>query len=595
MTQNAAKRYEHFLSSTQEPLRLADALEGYFDVCSSAEQCRGYRTYLQHHLRPALDRLAALGHVGQIRKLMEEGMVSSVELEQLIHRTQDAGLAVSWQRLLRLKFAKTSPKIQHSDEATSADQRGVDPHAVLRTGLLKLYDAFPFLDGAISALTPVPLPRLHSGPLPQVATDGVHLFYGPDGLQTVQSADPALVRRSLFHLLLHCLLGHLWQKSSPGPNLCTEDDPQVYPDLLVHAAMDIHIEFLIERSCRGSRVIRDLLGSLPIPGSWTGLFDRMSGNIWSPEKIIQEVPRKTLLDLAGQLARDDHAYWPEDNVTQRQWALLAQDALRQESQLPAGPNAARDAGHFRQNLIPGGGKPTGSGPGGSRIGAAGFGIGITPGNDSFPAGIIARGTYDYRSFLHRFSVFREEMEPDLSSFDPIWYTFGLQRYRNLALIEPPETREGYRLEQLVIAIDTSGSCKTPMVRRFLEETRSILEEKENFFRRMNVWILQCDCIVQDAVNIRCREDWDAYLRTLTISGRSGTDFRPVFRYVEKLRQDGKLTDLGALIYFTDGDGIYPHEAPDYETAFVFVKEPEDGIRAPAWAAQLVVPEQTNQN
>ena len=142
----------------------------------------------------------------------------------------------------------------------------------------------------------------------------------------------------------------------------------------------------------------------------------------------------------------------------------------------------------------------------------------------------------------------------------------------------------------MIAIDTSGSCKTPTVRRFLEETRSILEEKENFFRRMNVWILQCDCIVQDAVNIRSREDWDAYLRTLKITGRSGTDFRPVFTFVEKLRSEGRLPDLKALIYFTDGDGVFPREAPDYETAFVFVEEPEEGLHTPPWATRLLIPD-----
>ena len=72
---------------------------------------------------------------------------------------------------------------------------------------------------------------------------------------------------------------------------------------------------------------------------------------------------------------------------------------------------------------------------------------------------IEKRAYDYRRFLKRFTVTREEMELDLDSFDPVAYHYGLMYYGNFPFIEPPETREGNRLEELVIAIDTSGSCK----------------------------------------------------------------------------------------------------------------------------------------
>ena len=62
-----------------------------------------------------------------------------------------------------------------------------------------------------------------------------------------------------------------------------------------------------------------------------------------------------------------------------------------------------------------------------------------------------------------------------------------------------ETREN-RLEELVIAIDTSGSCKE-MVARFLGETRRILEEKENFFENWKVCLIQCDSLFREKVMI----------------------------------------------------------------------------------------------
>ena len=68
-----------------------------------------------------------------------------------------------------------------------------------------------------------------------------------------------------------------------------------------------------------------------------------------------------------------------------------------------------------------------------------------------------------------------------------------------------------------------------IVAKFLGETRSILEEKENFFSRWNVCLIQCDSFVQDVTMIHSPKEWEAYRETITIKGRGGTDFRPVFQ------------------------------------------------------------------
>lgn len=200
---------------------------------------------------------------------------------------------------------------------------------------------------------------------------------------------------------------------------------------------------------------------------------------------------------------------------------------------------------------------------------------------------IEKRAYAYRRFLKRFTVTREEIELDLDSFDPVAYHYGLEHYGNIPFIEPPETREGNRLEELVIAIDTSGSCKKETVAKFLGETRSILEEKENFFSRWNVCLIQCDSFVQDVTMIHSPKEWEAYREAVTIKGRGGTDFRPVFQKVEELLEQHVFRNLKALIYFTDGDGIYPERKPDYETAFVFVRQTEKMDLVPKWAKKLL--------
>ncbi len=198
------------------------------------------------------------------------------------------------------------------------------------------------------------------------------------------------------------------------------------------------------------------------------------------------------------------------------------------------------------------------------------------------------GTYDFTHFLKQFARQGEEIKTDTESFDYIPYLYGLEHYGNIPLIEHLEYQEVNRLEELVIAIDTSGSCSLDTVRKFMEETYSILSNHENFFRKMNVYVIQCDSFIQDMAHITSEQDWQDYLKNLTIHGRGGTDFRPVFEYVEELRAKKELKDLKGLLYFTDGDGIYPEIPTDYKTAFVFYKEKEQHQKVPAWAACLTL-------
>ena len=145
-----------------------------------------------------------------------------------------------------------------------------------------------------------------------------------------------------------------------------------------------------------------------------------------------------------------------------------------------------------------------------------------------------------------------------------------------------------RLEELVIAIDTSGSCSAEVVGHFLAETHAILTQQENFFRKMSVYFIQCDCLVQDVTLIRSSEDWLDYAKKIRIQGRGGTDFGPVFSYVEELRKQKKLKNLRSLLYFTAGDGAYPSGPPDYETAFVLLKECGHRELIPKWARLLLI-------
>lgn len=212
--------------------------------------------------------------------------------------------------------------------------------------------------------------------------------------------------------------------------------------------------------------------------------------------------------------------------------------------------------------------------------------GVAGGSKTEWAILRENGRCDFRSYLRRFTSLSEEMQIDPDSIDPIPYYYGQKYFGNMPLIEPLETGEFAKIQELVIAIDTSGSCSPAVVQRFLDETCSILTDQEYFFSRMRVHLIQCDAAVEDYQLITSREEWFSRSAQIQIRGRGGTDFTPVFTYVEKLRKEGRIRRLKGLLYFTDGDGVYPQTAPDYETAFVFSDRRFLDFRVPGWITPL---------
>ena len=214
--------------------------------------------------------------------------------------------------------------------------------------------------------------------------------------------------------------------------------------------------------------------------------------------------------------------------------------------------------------------------------------GSEPGGLSQSLSAVTREKYDYADFLRRFAVLGEAMKVNDDEFDYIFYTYGMKLYGNMPLIEPLEYKEVKRIREFVVAIDTSGSVSGELVQKFVQKTYNILKQQESFFTKINLHIIQCDAAIQEDVKITSQEEFDAYLNTMQLRGFGGTDFRPVFDYVEQLRQAGEFTNLKGLIYFTDGFGTFPERQPDYHTAFVFIDDEYNNPDVPVWAIKLVL-------
>lgn len=202
---------------------------------------------------------------------------------------------------------------------------------------------------------------------------------------------------------------------------------------------------------------------------------------------------------------------------------------------------------------------------------------------------LHREKYSYRTFLRKFMSPGEKMKISDEDFDLIFYTYGLNLYRNLPLIEPLEYQEMNNIRELVIAIDTSGSVQGDIVQDFLQKTYNIFQEKESFFSHFHIHILQCDMMIRDTAVITTMAEFEKYIETMEIKGLGGTDFRPVFSYVNEQIEQNVFRRFGGLLYFTDGDGVYPKYRPSYQCAFLFPKGNKE-ITVPPWAIRYSLEE-----
>ncbi len=201
---------------------------------------------------------------------------------------------------------------------------------------------------------------------------------------------------------------------------------------------------------------------------------------------------------------------------------------------------------------------------------------------------VTREEYDYSELLKKFIKTDEALEINDDEFDYIYYTYGLKLYGNIPLIEPLEYSENGKIKKLIIAIDTSGSVKGEIVEGFIKKTYAILNSTDFFRTDFEIHIIQCDSVIQNITVIKSPTELEDYMKNLVLQGFGGTDFTPVFQYVEELYEGSPKKELNGLIYFTDGDGIYPEKTPPYKNVFVIHDNGFDKGQLPVWATPLYI-------
>lgn len=410
---------------------------------------------------------------------------------------------------------------------------------ILKNARNELYLNMRFLDVALSSLKFQPEWSEVS-----FGTDGQHLYFSPDGLISVYRQGRQWVNHLYLHSLMHCLFSHLYRKKQRNEEIW-------------NLACDMTVEFVIS----GLYMKCVHLPQSPYRREWFQRLREEKKTITAEylyrKLILMEPDMQEIKRLQQEFVFDDHSHWEDAKQSkssqqrEKNW-----DDIRDRMQVEMetfSKEAADDIKSLEEQVR-----------------------------------VENRKRYDYKEFLRKFSVLKEEMKVDMDSFDYIFYNYGMNLYGNMPLIEPLETKEEQKVEDFILVIDTSMSSKGELVQKFLEETYSILSEAESFARKINIHIIQCDDRIQEDVVITSRKQMEQYMKNFTIRGQGGTDFRPVFAYVEELKEKKCFQKLKGLVYFTDGYGTFPLRKPEYETAFVFMKEDYRDVDVPPWAIKIII-------
>lgn len=419
---------------------------------------------------------------------------------------------------------------------------------ILKNSRNQLYLNMRFLDNALAQLQP-------AGDMEMVpaGSDGSFFYYQPQRLMEMFKRNREQVNRLYLHTLLHCIFCHVYPEDKVDPEYWS-----LACDVVVEEIMDGLYVKCIHRPATMARRQAEAL-----------LLEK--GKVMTAQRVYRRLcslhlPKARIEELKREFTLDDHRKWyePDKNKSQSQIQRKKWEDLRNKMQTEM-ETFSKEASKGSKSLM-----------------------------DQLT--VENRQRYDYREFLRKFAVLKEEMKVDMDTFDYIFYNYGMNLYGNMPLIEPLETKEEQKVEDFVIVIDTSMSCQGDLVKSFLEETYSILSETESFFRRIHVHIIQCDDRIQSDTVITDGQALKEYMEHFTVKGQGGTDFRPPFAYVEKLQKEKKFTRLKGLIYFTDGYGIFPGKMPSYETAFVFMKDDYQDVDVPPWAIKLILdPEDLKQS
>lgn len=397
----------------------------------------------------------------------------------------------------------------------------------------ELFLEMPYMSISFNALEFSPDEEIET-----IATDAKTLFFSSKKMIDLFKSNQKYIDRAYLHSLFHCLFFHLWIKQ--------DRDQRIW-----NIACDIVVEYTIDKLNKPST--KRILSLLR-----TQIYKRLENELTliSATTVYNWLYHEQNIErIQYEFYTDDHRYWPKEEKSnapipnrslQNKWQKIARQTMLEQKK-----KGNEDEG---QNLME------------LQLKAS-------------------KNKRSYQDFLRKFSIIHEELHTNPDEFDLSYYTYGLQLYKNMPLIEAVETKEVNKIQEFAIVIDTSYSTNGKLVKDFLKETYTLLSESDCFFKKSHIHIIQCDDKIQKDDIIHNKDEMESLLNNFTLVGGGNTDFRSAFTYVDELITNHEIKHLCGLLYFTDGKGIYPKKRPNYKTAFLFLDD-FDQTKIPPWAITL---------
>ncbi len=362
--------------------------------------------------------------------------------------------------------------------------------------------------------------KLIAGAVPTMATDGQRIVYDP---AFVNSLQPAELEAVLAHEVLHCALGHHCRRGQRDPRLWNQAADLAINPLLVANGFSLPAGALIDPA-----------------------FDNLSA-----EEIYARLLQRNIGSSGGKQAQSPQPQGSGGSAASPQQGPPSQEPLKPGSAnqlVPQEEGSAETGGGETPSPRPGGfgevldattedGQPASEAEKSRQqhewnIAAdqairSAKACGHEPASLDRPLSESRETKQDWRTILRDFIAART---PSDYRWNP-----PNRRYVASGLYLPSVEKSS--LGTIVIGVDTSGSIDEQQLEQFAGEISAISEEAQP----EATYVVYCDAAVQGSQEFGPSEPVD-----LEPKGGGGTDFRPVFEWVE----ENSIAPV-CLIYLTD--------------------------------------------